>query len=49
MFWKGSEGESNNHSLNEYKKVYYSLKNEKPDFTCRNEEDKKLIVELIYL
>lgn len=39
-------GGANRHSLNEYKKIYYKLKSENPNFSCRNEADKKRIVEL---
>ena len=39
-------GGANCHSLNDYRKLYYRLKNENPEFSCRNEADRKLIVEL---
>ena len=39
-------GGANNHSLNDYRKFYLRLKTEKPDFSCKNESDRKLIVDL---
>ncbi len=41
-------GGANHHSLNEYKKIYNRLKAENPSFSCRNEADRKLIIELDY-
>ena len=38
------EGGANHHSLNEYKKIYQKLKRENPNFSCKNESDKKLIL-----
>ena len=39
-------GGANCHSLNEYKKIYKRLLADNPNFSCRNEEDRKLIVNL---
>ena len=39
-------GGANNHSLNDYRKFYFRLKTENPDFSCKNESDRKLIVDL---
>lgn len=39
-------GGANCHSLNEYKKIYYGLKNKNPDFSCKKESDMKLIIDL---
>ena len=39
-------GGANNHSLNDYRKLYFRLKTENPDFSCKNESDRKLIVDL---
>ena len=38
------KGGANHHSLNGYKKIYEHLKQEHPDFTCRNEAYRKLMV-----
>lgn len=39
-------GGANCHSLNEYKKMYQRLKDENPNFSCRNKDDMELIVDL---
>lgn len=39
-------GGANCHSLNEYKKIYFDLKKQNPDFSCRNDVDRDLIVML---
>lgn len=39
-------GGANCHSLNEYRTIYWNLKNSNSDFSCRNEDDRKLMVEL---
>lgn len=39
-------GGANCHSLNEYKRIYYSLKQRDPSFSCRNESDRELILML---
>ena len=38
------EGGANNHSLNDYKKIYDRLLKENPNFSCQNKEDRELIV-----
>ena len=40
------DGGANNHSLNEYKKIYFRLLEENPNFSCRNRKDRELIVSL---
>lgn len=39
-------GGANHHSLNEYKKIYNKLKKENPDFSCKNPNDRDLIIKL---
>lgn len=39
-------GGANKSSLNEYKKLYEKLKKEKTNFSCKNDEDKDLIIRL---
>ena len=39
-------GGANCHSLNGYRKIYWTLKANNPDFSCMNEADRKLIVKL---
>ena len=38
-------GGANHKSLNEYKKVYEGLKSENPKFSCKNEDDRHLMLE----
>jgi len=38
-------GGANCHSLNEYRKEFERKKKENPDFCCRNEQDKKYMIE----
>lgn len=40
------EGGANCHSLNGYRELYWTQKKMKPLFSCRNEEDKKLMIQL---
>lgn len=35
---------ANNHSLNEFKKKYNKLKQENPNFSCKNPKDKELML-----
>lgn len=39
-------GGANHHSLNEYRKIYQKLKEANPSFSCKNDEDKELIIAL---
>lgn len=39
-------GGANNHSLNEYKKIYNRLKKQNPKFSCKNLRDRELIIKL---
>lgn len=39
-------GGPNYHSLNEYRKIYWTLKRRNQNFSCRNREDAELIVHL---
>ena len=39
-------GGANNHSLNEYRKIYQALLEDNPHFSCKNKADMKLIVAL---
>ena len=39
-------GGANNHSLNEYRKIYQGLLENNPHFSCKNEADRKLIIAL---
>ena len=40
------EGGANRHSLNDYKKIYFSLKKSNPLFSCTNKEDRDLIIKI---
>lgn len=39
-------GGANCHSLNEYRKIYYSLKQSDPAFSCKNQSGRELIIAL---
>lgn len=39
-------GGANVHCLNDYKKIYKKLKKENSKFSCRNEEDRELIIKI---
>lgn len=39
-------GGANCHSLNEYKKIYWKLKENNNQFSCKNEFDRALIIKL---
>lgn len=39
-------GSANGHSLNEYRKIYNILKNNNPNFSCKNPADRNLIIKL---
>lgn len=39
-------GGPNSHSLNEYRKMYWTLKKRNPKFSCKNAIDKDLMVRL---
>lgn len=39
-------GGANFHSLNEYRQIYESLKKQNPNFSCKNEEDREMIIKL---
>jgi len=39
-------GGANRHSLNDYRKIYLEQKKLDPDFSCRNEKDKELMIKL---
>ena len=39
-------GGANCHSLNDYRTIYQRLKKENPDFSCKNESDRNLIIAL---
>ncbi len=39
-------GGANCHSLNGYRKIYEDLKKQNPNFSCKNPEDRKLIIKL---
>lgn len=41
-------GGPNRHSLNEYRKIYWTLKKRNPRFSCKNKSDADLIVRLDY-
>ena len=40
------KGGANCQSLNEYKKIYWKLKENNVQFSCRNESDRELMVKL---
>ncbi len=42
-------GGANCHSLNEYRKIYEGLKSRNPDFSCKNPNDRDLIVKLDHM
>ncbi|MCQ2535065.1 MAG: glycosyltransferase [Clostridia bacterium] len=39
-------GGANKHSLNDYRKIYQKLKADNPNFSCKNDSDRKLIIKL---
>lgn len=41
-------GGANHHSLNGYRKIYQDLKAQNPNFSCRNDADRQLIISLDY-
>ena len=40
------EGGANCHSLNEYRKMYWSLKKKDPKFSCRRKKDRQLMIDM---
>ncbi len=39
-------GGANKQSLNEYKKMYYCLKQKNPDFSCKNTNDREQLLKI---
>lgn len=40
------DGGANVHCLNDYRKIYKKLKKENPKFSCKNKDDRDLIIEI---
>jgi len=40
------DGGANCHSLNEYKNIYWKLKNDNAQFSCKNKADREIMIQL---